>query len=230
MAARPSPRAPHSSTCAKLSAALSPSRRPVSGLEPASEPLARAPMGSFGHSPCTGLTIARGPGLQRPVLPAARGREEGGESAGPALRRAARTTAEATERAGRGGTCAQATPPQGHAHWPGCPGLGGRGLQGGGPLAAAGFCSSLHVGFNRSSRFLSAPLLRFWASSSCGSLLSLIDLTEISLLYLNGAALLPFPVTSFRRANSERPLNFLQGKVDQGKFQIQDAPNSHRSI
>lgn len=168
MAARPSPRAPHSSTCPKLSAALSPSRRPVSGLAPASEPLAREPTGSFGDSPCTGLTIARGPGLQRPVSPAAGGGEEGGESASPALRRAARTTAEATERAGRGGTCAQATPPQGHAHWPGCPGPDGRGLRGGGRSAAPGFCVSLHVGFHRASRFLSAPLLRFRAPASSG--------------------------------------------------------------
>lgn len=171
MAARPSLRAPHSSTCPELSAALSPSRRPVSGLALASEPLARSPMGSFGDSPCTGLTIARGPGLQRPVSPAAGGGEEGGENAGPALRRAARTTAEATEQAGRGGTCAQATPPQGHAHWPGCPGPDGRALRGVGPsggrrLAAPGFCVSLHVSFNPACTFLSAPQLRFRAPAS----------------------------------------------------------------
>lgn len=161
VAARPSPRAPHSSTCLKLSAALSLSRRPASGLAPASEPPAPAPMDSFRDSPCTGLKIARGPRLQRPVSPAAGGGEEGGESAGPALRRAARTTAEATERAGRGGTCAQATPLLGHAHWPGCPGPDGWSLQGGGRLAAPGFYVSLHVGFNRAIRFSSAPLLRF---------------------------------------------------------------------
>lgn len=109
------------------------------GLEPASEPLARAPMGSFGHSPCTGLTIARGPGLQRPVSPAARGGEEGGESAGPALRRAARTTAEATERAGRGGTCAQATPPTGSRPLARMPGPGWAGPARGRPFSRAWF-------------------------------------------------------------------------------------------
>lgn len=54
MAVRPSPRAPHSSTCPKLSAALSWSGRPVSGLAPASKPLAWASTGSFG-----GLTVHR---------------------------------------------------------------------------------------------------------------------------------------------------------------------------
>lgn len=191
MAARPSPRAPHSSTCPKLSAALSPSRRPVSGLVPPSEPLAQAPIGSFGHSPCTGLTIARGPRLQRPVSPAAGGGEEGGESAGPALRRAARTTAVATERAGRGGTCAQATPhrvtpigPDARGGWAGPARrralssarplrLSTRGLQ---PVLQVLFCSTA------------------WFPDS----LFVSDRTEICLRHLHGSPLLPFPVTFFQ--------------------------------
>lgn len=96
---------PHAVRCPQSAA-----RRPDSGLAPASESLAWAPVDSHGNSPCNGLTIAPGYRAAKPVEPATGGGEEGGESAGPALRRAARTTAEATERAGRGGTCAQATP------------------------------------------------------------------------------------------------------------------------
>lgn len=148
-ATRPSPRAPHSSTRPTLPAALCPFRRPDSGLALAPEPLAREPTSSFRGSPCTKKTNARGLRLQRLVLPAARGGEEGGENAGPALRRALRTTAEATERAGWGGTWAQATPTPGHAHWPGCRGQGGRGLRKGRAFGSAGL-----------------PCLRSWASGS----------------------------------------------------------------
>lgn len=136
-----------------------PQPMPEAGLRPNASLQVTGPgaPGSLKDSPCTGLTLARGPGLQRPVSPAAGGGEEGGESAGPALRRAARTTAKETERADRGGTCARATPPQGHAHWPGCPLVGGA-IKGAGSSQRQA-SASLHVDVRGGPGFPSASLL-----------------------------------------------------------------------
>lgn len=193
MAARPSPRAPHSSTCPKLSAALSPSRRPVSGLAPASEPLAREPTGSFGDSPCTGLTIARGPGLQRPVSPAAGGggRRRRERRPGPPPSRTHDGRGDGTGGPGRH-LCAGHAPtvsrPLARMPGPGWAGPArGRALSSTGllRLSTRGLPPNLQVFFPLHCSG-SGLLLRL------GSLLSLTDRAQISLRYLHGAALSPF--------------------------------------
>ncbi|XP_058548761.1 myristoylated alanine-rich C-kinase substrate-like [Neofelis nebulosa] len=153
--ARPSPRAPHSSTHHTFPAALAhpghPATRPWphTGLRATSwgaeHSAEGAPAGSLTDSPCSGRAMTRGPSGR--VDEYCRQREEGKKEekaqARP-LRGAARTTAvaavaaaaaaAAAERAGRapGGTCAQIAgpaPPLAPAHpvhWPDEPGGGSR--------------------------------------------------------------------------------------------------------
>lgn len=120
--ARPSPTTPHSSTRSTPPAALAPCRPPSPGPTPASEQRVggsktrrgrarRLPedLTVLGARDDTGVPAAAGDGSYRQREA---GRKEERAQARP-LRRAARTSAAAAERAGRapGCTCAQATRP-----------------------------------------------------------------------------------------------------------------------
>lgn len=227
MAVRPSPRAPHSSTCPKLSAALSWSGRPISGLAPASKPLAWASTGSFGRLTVHRTNDRTGSRTAKTGVAGSRrwGKKAERAQARPSAEQHARRQRRRNGRAG----AAPVHRPRPHRVTPIGPDA----------VPVGGACGGESAYPQPASEFLYT-----WASTEppaffplhcsglllrLGSLLSLTDRAEICRRYLHGAALLPFPVTSFRRAHGERPLNFLQRKMNQGKIRIQDAPNSHRS-
>lgn len=90
--------------------------------------------------------------------------------------------------------------------------LGGRGHQGGGLFAAPSFRVSTRGCTRRpgvSFRFAApAPVTRSIPDAPWPLLIA----PTSALRHLHGAARLPFPVTSLRQADGEKPLNFLQGR------------------